>query len=73
MHDWPYDVQPTRKDGKPYTPDKRKLKRGTNRLDLWNAVEEAFYMGLAHFNEGRPYRNPYPAGLRHDAYERGFK
>lgn len=40
------------------------------------AVHNAYYAGL---NEGaygckhKPKRNPYPAGVRHDSWDRGFR
>jgi hypothetical protein len=67
-----YD-QHYRKDGKPYTLNGRKELRAVRKLGLVDPVEEAFYRGMFDYTNGKPYRNPYPAGKRHNAYDRGFR
>lgn len=51
--------------------DPRREARMFRRMGL-TAVEEAWNWGQDAAYRGRPYRNPYPPGRRHDEYKRGF-
>lgn len=37
------------------------------------AVYYAWNAGQWHATHGRPYRNPFPPGRRHDEYKRGYE
>lgn len=52
--------------------DPRKLKRFFRRNGLFDPVYEALMLGDEHAYNGKPKRNPYPPGRRHDEYERGY-
>lgn len=53
--------------------DPRKEKRYVRKM--WGrdqVVYEAYTLGEYHADAGKPKRNPYPPGRRHDEYERGY-
>lgn len=61
-----------RKDGQRYAPYGRQAKRHERAAKVWTPVEDAYYLGCSDVLEGKPYRNIFPAGRRHDAYHRGY-
>lgn len=65
----------TRKDSKPYYPGRstRKEKRLFYRqYGSSLATYKAYSCGEAAAYSSRPSRNPYPAGKRHDEWQRGY-
>jgi hypothetical protein len=61
-----------RKDGQRYWPYRRQAKRDERKGRVWTPVEDAYYLGCSDVLAGRPYRNIFPAGKRHNAYHRGY-
>lgn len=55
------------------TRDPRVAKRVERKVMGFDAVHDAYRAGEFQAMSGRPYRNPFPAGRRHDAFKRGFE
>lgn len=51
--------------------DSRKLKRWSR--ESCSATYYAYVAGQYDAEMHRPYRNRFPAGLRHDEYDRGYR
>lgn len=58
-----------RKDGQVYYPHARKIKKHER---FCSGPYIAWITGVNDKEDGRPKRNRYPAGYRHDEYERGY-
>lgn len=54
------------------TADPRRIKRIERKALGMDAVYGAWLEGQATGDAGKPYRNPYPAGRRHNEFKRGY-
>lgn len=54
------------------TRDPRKIKRIERKVFGNDAVYGAWLEGQEAGDTGKPYRNPYPPGRRHNEYKRGY-
>jgi len=50
----------------------RQEKKMYRKMGMTHPVEMAWRLGCWNGESGKPYRNPYPKGKRHNEFDRGY-